>query len=247
MLTDTLKDTLQNTLQDIFPSAGFDPRTIANLGAWYDAKDASTITESSGNVSQWRDKSGNTRHIGQSTGAIQPNYNGTDEIFFSSGDYLINSSPFMFAAGSLTMYTVVDNATTKGALFNESNQTLVSPAYMPFGLAGTNIAFIRNDAGQTRISVIGDGLFDDGNLHLIKNIDTGSNLTNSVDGTEILNNAYTRFGDFTLNQFALGSLVRNSPGQYLVGGVKEVLIYTRVLTASEQMQVEAYLSAKWGL
>lgn len=40
--------------------------------AWYDADDASTITESGGAVSQWDDKSGNGHNLAQATGAEQP-------------------------------------------------------------------------------------------------------------------------------------------------------------------------------
>ena len=39
---------------------------------WLDASDALTITESGGAVSQWDDKSGNTNHVTQVTGADQP-------------------------------------------------------------------------------------------------------------------------------------------------------------------------------
>lgn len=45
----------------------FTPRNINNLEGWFDASDTSTITESSGKVSQWDDKSGNSNN------AVQPN------------------------------------------------------------------------------------------------------------------------------------------------------------------------------
>lgn len=50
------------------------PANAANLIAWYDASDADTITESGGNVSQWRDKSGNARHLNQDTASNQPEW-----------------------------------------------------------------------------------------------------------------------------------------------------------------------------
>ena len=48
--------------------------------AWYDANDASTITEASGKVSQWNDKSGNGNHATQTAGARQPSYQATDSM-----------------------------------------------------------------------------------------------------------------------------------------------------------------------
>jgi len=51
---------------------------LTNFIAWYDAADSSTITESSGSVSQWDDKSGNSRHATQGTGSNQPLYSASD-------------------------------------------------------------------------------------------------------------------------------------------------------------------------
>ena len=36
---------------------GFNPSLTAGLVLWLDASDATTITQSSGNITQWRDKS----------------------------------------------------------------------------------------------------------------------------------------------------------------------------------------------
>ena len=47
------------------------PASISTV-AWYDASDTSTITESSGSVSQWDDKSGNDHHLEQLTASNQP-------------------------------------------------------------------------------------------------------------------------------------------------------------------------------
>jgi len=47
------------------------PTNIATT-SWYDASDASTITETGGAVSQWADKSGNGNDATQGTGANQP-------------------------------------------------------------------------------------------------------------------------------------------------------------------------------
>ena len=44
---------------------------------WLDAADASTITHSGGTVSQWNDKSGNSRHVSQGVTAQQPTWNAT--------------------------------------------------------------------------------------------------------------------------------------------------------------------------
>ncbi len=64
---------------------------------WLDASDATTITASSGAVSEWRDKSGNARHATQATAAAQPTtgtatLNGLNVIDFDgSGDVLASA------------------------------------------------------------------------------------------------------------------------------------------------------------
>ena len=55
---------------------GFSPLDlIPNL--WLDATDATTITEVSGDVSQWDDKSGNSNNVSQGTAIYRPSNGGT--------------------------------------------------------------------------------------------------------------------------------------------------------------------------
>jgi hypothetical protein len=53
----------------------FDPRRIPGLHSWWDAADAASVTLDSGRVSQLSDKSGNSRHLTNTTsGSTQPSY-----------------------------------------------------------------------------------------------------------------------------------------------------------------------------
>jgi hypothetical protein len=55
--------------------AAIDPRLIPGLHSWWDASDASSVTLDSGRVSQLADKSGNGRHLTNTTsGSTQPSY-----------------------------------------------------------------------------------------------------------------------------------------------------------------------------
>ncbi|MFM6201253.1 MAG: hypothetical protein ACKPE1_19315, partial [Dolichospermum sp.] len=59
---------------------------------WLDAADSSTIILNGATVSQWRDKSGNGRHISQGTAANQPTYtanglNGKPVLTFDGSDF----------------------------------------------------------------------------------------------------------------------------------------------------------------
>lgn len=59
----------------VFGGALWTPAELgASLALWLDADDASTITLNGATVSQWRDKSGNSRHVSQGTPSLQPAY-----------------------------------------------------------------------------------------------------------------------------------------------------------------------------
>ena len=73
------------------------PASLTNLLAWYDASDYSTITQAAGQVSQWRDKSGNGEHIANPTGAEQPQCSGTGITFDGVDDMLFRASRFGLA------------------------------------------------------------------------------------------------------------------------------------------------------
>jgi hypothetical protein len=52
-------------------NGGFSPDDVDDLGAWYDASDSTTITESSDRVSKWEDKKGD-KDLVQTDGSKQP-------------------------------------------------------------------------------------------------------------------------------------------------------------------------------
>ncbi|MFM6311372.1 MAG: hypothetical protein ACKPGB_24525 [Dolichospermum sp.] len=58
--------------KQLVPGKKWTPKQIPTV-MWFDAADSSKITT----VSQWNDKSGNGRHLSQTTAENQPIYNGT--------------------------------------------------------------------------------------------------------------------------------------------------------------------------
>lgn len=71
---------------------------LPSLAAWWDSSDASTFTYSSGSVvSEWRDKSGNGRHFGQSDVSKQPSRSGTINgkatvVFDGTNDSMVSTA-----------------------------------------------------------------------------------------------------------------------------------------------------------
>jgi hypothetical protein len=76
---------------------------------WLDAADASAVTTISGAVSQWNDKSGNTRNFTQSDSARRPTYgistlNGKSAVGFDgSNDFLGTLSTALFSSGNANL------------------------------------------------------------------------------------------------------------------------------------------------
>lgn len=74
---------------------------------WLDASDTDTITESSGSVSQWDDKSGNDYHSAQGTGARQPTTGATTENDLNVIDF---TDPSALTTGKMILTTSPDPA-----------------------------------------------------------------------------------------------------------------------------------------
>lgn len=233
----------------------FLPTDLSGLGIWLDAADASTITESGGLVSQWDDKSGNLRHV-TATGAQRPTFSTDKLVFDGTGNYMLNSSPFLYNSVGCTVFAVFKSDGGNGIrVYSEGNTADSDTSY---GLMnsrfdnGTNIQypFIRSDSGT---SILGNptlsaiGYFWDNTLKICHTVDTGAAVTGWVSGVEgELTRAYTRSSALTLNRFAIGAYASNTPYAYFVGDMHEFIGFSRVLTPAEQDQVGRYLAVKWG-
>ena len=95
-----------------------------NLLLWLDAKDSNSIVQVSSKVSQWNDKSGNARHVTQTSAASRPAY--------SSSTY---GSCVSYAAGNQLNIPA-------GAITALSPETFVVVGLCNFGTPGTAFRYI---------------------------------------------------------------------------------------------------------
>tara|TARA_R110000824_G_scaffold37873_1_gene116208 strand:- start:26 stop:1354 length:1329 start_codon:yes stop_codon:yes gene_type:complete len=218
-------------------SAGFNPDSIANLYAWYDANDTSSITkDGSDRVSQWNDKKG-SENLLQATGANQPLWisadkNGKDVISCTNVAYQMETSSAASTAQPQSFYCVyklpANDGSTRRAISSENfgQQTwLASTADQHNMYAGSQVGFT-------------DGGYSD-TWRIVKYVFNG---TSSVLAMNNLNKAT---GD-TGTTAALGLEVANigNPPQSIYG---EILRYDSVLSATDDADLMAYLSEKWGI
>ncbi len=229
----------------------FSPSSISSLQLWLDANDATTLTFSTtaSTVTQWRDKSGQSRHAIPFQG--QPFYSNTaltgnlPGIVFSNASTLYAPAPPNTFASSIHAFVVFQKTGAAVA----TNETVVArtlsnqPA--PFDVYDTTRLF-GNGSG------VGGGSF--------------SSALNIKAATSVNNWSY-RVASNIAQEFWQGSTVNQSIGvanmygdtasniwfgtradSYTAyrGVISESLFYSSTLTFGERQAVEGYLAWKWG-
>lgn len=226
----------------------FTPRSLAGLALWFDADDASTITLNSGNVSEWRDKSGNNRHASQGTAARQPAY--------TTGS--LNGRPALSAAG--------ESVQNKGLTTPTWAYTAGNTALFVFRAAGLNQAIYQrgsiNDQPRAAVQVTPLELrstLGGSTAAQINSVTAYSANAWSIGGTVIntglsrvyLNGVYGADATGNTQTWATSTAIRLfslTDSLYTIdGGIAEFIYYDRQLTASEVARVASYLSKKWGI
>lgn len=210
---------------------------------WLDAADASTITLNSTTVSQWNDKSGNSRNFSQATAGNQPVYstnalNGKNVVNFVSSDALTRAAIPFNDLGNNSLY-VVGNRTgsnsfnvtviisraagrTRNMLFGDGNYWGVYTASSPVGFVGATYKICEIIADQATNAFL---YYQDG---------TSQGSAGNV-------NSGTVFGD---NNCYLGN---DQYGSSLIGNIAEVIFCDEKNTDSDRQKIEGYLAHKWGL
>lgn len=241
----------------------FDPLSLSPA-QWFDASDLTTITEGSGSVSQWSDKSGNGYHISQAVGTNQPKtgtrtINGLNVLDFDgTDDYLLRPSatPIIKNVGGATVYYVGrhdSSPTTERVAMTVTNGTnglarisgtsgIVSGKAAFGGRTLDGDSFQRIDSSSsvsTTSAQVYIGVYDYANTDLYIYID------NVLEGT----NSSFQTATATSNTDAL----QTSVGATRLGGlpfdgiIAEVLVYQTAHSATDRANVYGYLKSKWGL
>ncbi len=221
--------------------------------AWYDATDASTISQSGGSVSEWRSKVG-TSHMLQNISSKRPatgtkQINGRNAIAFDGTDDALKTAtnPFGSAIQNAMFMGVINIGTI-------SNSTL-------FSLSGTTI-----DAGkrwQTHAP------FSDGNIYFDCAGTSGANRLQIASGWSANQNKlvgfYNSAADNVQQIWESGKLIKGDTTGHLVttdSGIAlgnngaddfdnctmgEVVIINGVVTTENRQRLEGYFGHKWGM
>jgi hypothetical protein len=238
----------------------FVPTAVNNLYLWFDASDISTITESSGAVSQWNDKSGNAFNVSQATGTAQPTtglstQNGLNVIRFVTNDqmtYDAGSDAMLFSEMTFFVIANITSSSQFQRLFSLKG-TAATPDYVQ-----PNTTIVQGQNLQRIVTFNSTNTGDltpasSTNLFVLNNFFVADGLVGSPNVTASLD--YSVDGIKTFNSFANKRYLRigaeitsaNAAASFLNGNIGEILIYNRLLTLVERRAIRSYLKTKWNI
>lgn len=235
----------------------FTPASLTGLVAWYDAQDASTITQVAGAVSQWNDKSATAVNVTQANALNQPTYSATGfpgskpGITFSrtGSTSLNNLTAAAFPSGytDFTFWTVY-------APTSNSNFQGVYAIYDSVVLNDTLIAFDfqSNLAPTVFSSFIGE--IDGSDPHVSTSPyyfrtvrDASGNITMAANATPDSSGSQPSSPTTVSTGGGNTYVGTDNAGDLANGVIGEIILYSRALNSTEIGQVETYLSARWGI
>ena len=231
-------------------TSGFTPLSISGCKLWLDADDATTITESTGAIDQWDDKSGEGNHLTSLT-TKRPTYvassmNGKAVVLFDGVDDYMQRTTFVGGAlAQPNMIFIVIKESAEGRA--------ISGDYVYDGGAATgrHLFVLRTatqkdyQVGHAAAAVLASGLTfsEDHQFTILHN---GSSSEIWKDSTNL--SASGDGGTANLDGFTLGdhyTLTDPSSTGNLGGEIAEVLIYNSSLSTADRGAVESYLQSKW--
>ena len=222
------------------------PANLSGLSLWLDADDASTITESSGSISQWDDKSGNGNHATQSTASNQPTYgtqtiNAKNVVHFDGSEFMTTGYP---PGLNRTLVAVVQYTSFAGLkVVAGARETLNQRSYF-----GTNSGVGRGAVAE--LTAV-DGSSLSSNTTYTQILSHGQGAVNReayyyLDGTEEASATFTgNIGsgvNYMIGGFNDGGTIHSSR---FSGRIAEFVVTDNIISDSNRQKLEGYLAHKW--
>lgn len=229
----------------------FTPDTLPGLAAWYEARflngrPAITLPDTGASVPTWADLSGNGMGLSQVASTLQPsflaegaggrpavNFNSASQQHLSIGQNVLPSgSPrTIFVAGRCY-------GTNGGTLFCFRRTSTVFAGLL-LTLGGTS--YVYSDGAFNATAPMGPGTIQSPFVATMTSGGAGQKLGLRLNGSAV---AVSQSGTCSAEEGTPGFLLgaREVASQYWNGEIAAVVIYGRLLDASEIAAVEIYLS-----
>jgi predicted DNA-binding protein YlxM (UPF0122 family) len=217
------------------------PLSIPGCQLWLDAADATSITGTT-TVTQWRDKSGNARHLGAGSGTTSYSSNAIQV----NNSYLYVESPVDLS--KVTVFIVVKTA-------GGGNQTVFSgrPQSTVDWSSVDGFGFFMDN--QTAVRVYGqyDGVstfsVNTSTPQVFSFQSSGTSLSAWYNGISQPGATFSSTRTSTAQGFAIGASWSGSLYYNIVANasVYEAITYNTILTTTQRQTVEGYLAKKWSI
>ena len=225
---------------------------------WLDAADSATITESSGAVSQWADKSGHANHA-TASGTAQPTYtanvlNNSPAVVFdglTDGLNVQHSETLNFASSEVSVFYVLKSSTNNNRVFQKKDNDTGASAPDSFFASEATVFGVARAYNVFTATTQNAGLMQCG-------IYDGAVVCCYRHGTKLIatapNNATISSGCFdptyhyadNSDPLRMGYRVYTTPARINAAFAELVFLPIAVATA-ERQKLEGYLAHKWGL
>ena len=232
----------------------FSPRQIAGCSHWFDATDSSTITLSSGSLTQWNDKSGNGRNLtavaGFANATVSSAYQNRLNVFNFSGNGLYRTSAgnvsypldvyIIVALKSLTTHVdVLGMGDTSTDNFNSLTFAESAASKWHNGSSGGGRQTISLTTETSLSFLLIQWSIANGNYLLRRNgtelIQASRNYSFNNSATAIFQIGYRH----TDNVYGTGA--------NFSGYIGEIIVFNNQIGTTDRQNVESYLTQKWGL
>jgi hypothetical protein len=216
---------------------------------WLDAADAATITTISGAVSQWDDKSGNSRNVSQSTASFRPTYpsnilNGLPAVRFDGTDDRLQTASAFFTTRALAMYVVARNRNLTGDSTLAGQELATNNnRYIFFTSSSTanRIMLLLCDSSSTTLSGTPTSSF-----YIYEYEQSGSIVSLRANGDTATTNSSQSTTNLASTPLVFGAQ-RTDGGGFGAVDIGEVVCLPSQPSDAVRQRVEGYLAHKWGL
>ena len=245
---------LQTTFSKTPYFVKFSPTQIVGCTHWFDATDSSTITLSSGSLTQWNDKSGNGRNLtavsGFANATVSSAYQNGLNVFNFSGNGLYRTAAgnvsypldvyIIVALKSLTTHVdVLGMGDTSVDNFNSLTFAESAASRWHNGSSGGGRQTIST-SNETSLSFL-----------LLQWSLANSNYLLRRNGTQLIQASRTySFNNSATSIFQIG--FRHTDNVYgtqanFRGYIGEIIVFNNQIGTTDRQKVESYLAQKWGL
>jgi hypothetical protein len=235
---------------------------------WLDADDAGTITESGGFVTEWRDKSGNSRHATDPGSGLRPAYQATgfnglptlefdgtnDRLGLSTAIATATTNSFDIFVAMAPNRTGRDNGNGAATIARMPGSEVAGSFYVGYTGDGRlvchhHLVFGNNAAGSVKSPA--NGFTSASRLIAHYRYDSGAGAaivdrwTMRLNGNSPLTKST---GNTSTGWGTSNAIGRVFSGDYSHRGlISEIIITPSTISSADRERVEGYLAHKWGL